>query len=176
MLNNEQIQKYLSKLHVAGATSAVIAGGAVRDSLFGKPVKDIDIFVSKEQAHFITEVFSVEKNLYCGYINIPDVDGVFDIPVTHTELPVQIITMDEGMSPADRLHTFDFGFCQVAYDGKNIITTENFLNDYKNNTITLVYCENQHEYDRSMRRFERLKEKYPDHILRAVDKNLYPIH
>lgn len=186
---HEQAQHLLSKFHDAGIKSAVLAGGIVRDTIFGKDPKDIDIFVSQEDfdenkvkiALFEHEVSECD---FSGYAEIPDVQRVFNISrkyasITemvklHCDLPAQIIVMQPGMSPLKRIETFDFGFCQVAYDGEKILFTDHFSKDYLDKTISLVYCENQHEWERSMIRFARISQKYPEFRLVCRPKHSYP--
>lgn len=178
--NNQQAITFLGKLHEAGVKSAIIAGGAVRDEIFGKPVKDIDFFVSSED---FVDVKKIQENLgkkvtrltCTGYASIPDVGSVYDIEWKTGELPMQIIVMEDGMTPEQRINTFDFGFCQVGYNGKEIIASEHFTTDYESRTISLVYCENQHEHTRSMARYDRLSQKYPEFTLVAKGLSDYPI-
>jgi hypothetical protein len=176
--SNEQAQGILNKLHAAGIHSAILAGGCVRDALFGKPIKDIDIFVSEEDADSmkLSKALSrsVQKLNCTSYAEIPDVSSVFDVEVSAGEIPVQIVSMKNGMSPVERISTFDFGFCQVGYNGKEVIATEHFKSDFSNKTISLVYCEDQKEYGRSMARYERLKTKYPEFNLISKPLNSYP--
>ena len=169
---NQQAIDALAKLHAGGFPSAIVAGGCVRDEIFGKHVKDIDVFVSYEDAYHypddplvsFTSVLerSGVKEDWSTYMDIPDVDSVYSIQPLTEELPVQIIVMKQGLLPLDRLSKLDWGFCQVAWDGKQEVWMEGFSADYTCDTITLIYCENQKEYDRSMVRYERLKQKYPE--------------
>jgi hypothetical protein len=42
--------------------------------------------------------------------------------------------------------------------------------DHMLHEITLVHCESQHEFNRSMVRYERLKQKYPEFTLVIPNK------
>lgn len=169
--NNQQAKNILSRLHADGLSSAIVAGGCVRDTVFGKPVKDIDIFVSFEDwSHlWVPDVYLVDTldrevvvENWSIYADIPDVKLVYTIHPLANELPAQIIVMKEELSPLERLDKLDWGFCQAAWDGEKVVTTEHFDTDYRNQTMTLVHCEDLKEYDRSMVRAGRLKQKYPE--------------
>ena len=167
--NNKQAIDVLAKLHAGGFPSAIVAGGCVRDEIFGKPVKDIDVFVSYEDYENrtvnIQDVLGREVVLdgdsgdYEGGEDA-EVRGVVSLEPHEGELPVQVIVLAPGMSPLDRVGRFDFGFCQVAWDGNNLEFSLGFLKDFNNKTITLVHCENQQEFDRSWVRLNRLMKKY----------------
>lgn len=61
--------------------------------------------------------------------------------------------------------TFDFGLCQIAYDGKNIITTASYRDDTRNKEISL-----QNETGSTKERLRRLRKEYPDWKLFAGAK------
>lgn len=170
----QQIKDVLSKLHAGGFPSAIVAGGAIRDYIFGKPIKDIDVFVSWDDWFTLAQ--------YCGvsftkildrdsaieawslYLEIPDVYCVYGVTPVDGELPVQIIVMKPGLTPVQRVDQLDFGFCQAYYDGgrKGIGITNHFAEDAQKKSITLVHCENQNGFYRSMIRYERLMQKYQE--------------
>jgi|SRR5687768_8466652 len=188
--SHPQTQNVLDALHSAGITSAIAAGGIVRDVLFGKTPKDIDIFISHDEVNKLKETGISERlggTLEClfssEYSAIPDVHSIYNLQqelpidwralkeeviqqlkdfIPSGELPVQIIVIENGMTPRERLDTFDFGFCQVGYDGKEVVYTDHFLRDFQNETVTLVFCENEKEFKRSMKRYDRLKDKFPE--------------
>lgn len=166
----KQIQVVLDRLHAGGFPSAIVAGGAIRDYILGKPIKDIDVFVSYEdtdQFMFPSLVMAnalnrdVLKEDWSTYMNIPDVLAVYSM-TPYMELPVQIIVMKPGLSPVDRIDQLDFGICQVWYNGVTKKCTPAFSEDAVNKTITLVHCENLHEFERSMTRYVRLSQKYSE--------------
>jgi tRNA nucleotidyltransferase/poly(A) polymerase len=174
--NNKQAIDVLAKLHSGGFPSAIVAGGCVRDEIFGKPVKDIDVFVSYED--FDNRLVNIQEVLGREVVLEGDIDyeggeddevqGVLTLEPHGDELPVQVIVLAPGMAPLDRVERFDFSFCQAAWDGKEVVTTCWFRGMYDFylrrgfGFIILKHCESQHEFDRSMVRYERLKQKYPD--------------
>ncbi|MBY4725715.1 MULTISPECIES: hypothetical protein [Burkholderia] len=177
----EQFDSILAQLQEVGV-KGLIAGGAVRDHILGKQVKDIDVFVahdpdvvSKLQAAF--GVLHVNPSLAAEYIGevgqseVSHVYGVtsssdpFDTANTH-RVPVQVIVLAPGMDPLDRVKHHDFGICQCWYEGagKNGFTGA-FFDDAASKQFTLSHCEDQHQFDRSMRRWERFKERFPEFSL-----------
>lgn len=180
----EIYKNILSEFHNAGYPSAVIAGGAMRDLTFGRAIKDIDVFISYEDDKRVSQ-FDVDNRSYIykefsGYMNIPDVGRIYSVEqqnnnVNDINYNIEVISMDKGMSPFDRIDTFDFGICQIAFNGSEIYKTEHFKHDEQNKTVTLVYCENQHEWDRSTYRYERsLSKKYSEFTAVIPPRDSYP--
>lgn len=144
---------------------AILAGGYLRDSILSRPAKDIDIFVPY-QGPGVAPFLKLGALVMTGaaqYMEQTEVDNVFDLP--GFELPVQIIELAPGLDPVDRTKDHDFGICQVWHDGTAMGSTEAFTKDCGDQTFTLVSCANKPEYDRSMRRWERLKLKFPEFTL-----------
>ena len=84
----------LSKLWAAGANDAVVAGGAIRDMLFDKPIKDIDVFYTGE--------ISLEKlKKTWGFSNI--VYNEVDYPITNSTL-VYTLTWSSFPVPIQLIH------------------------------------------------------------------------
>jgi len=179
----EQFDSILAQLQEVGV-KGLIAGGAVRDHILGKPVKDIDVFVahepnlvSKLQAAF--GALHVNPSLaaeYIGEAGQSEVSHVyevrksvdpFDMGAIHLP-PVQVIVLAPGMDPLDRVKHHDFGICQCWYEGGGDLDfgfTGAFIGDVADNSFTLTHCEDQHQFDRSMRRWERFKERFPEFSL-----------
>lgn len=149
------------------APGTVVAGGYLRDLFFGKPVKDIDFFLPHEGATLenLRTVFPEAKlesySEWLAYRN-EEVDAIYDLGLIDG-LPAQGIVLREGMDPWARTERFDFGFCQIRtfYDGF-AQATDAFYKDAAASTATLVHCESQSEFDRSMKRWKRLSKKYPE--------------
>jgi hypothetical protein len=146
---------------------ALIAGGALRDLDNGRPVKDIDVTIPSWGGDFasfrkaaapLIPAGTITKHCNAsygwqdeclGYIDIPSVDG----------LPVQLIALTTG--PESLLHRLDFGICRIGYDGVEVIKTDEYLADQATQSFTLLRADDSAQRDRSIRRFERLSEKYP---------------
>ena len=164
-------QSYLQTIKLF-SPSAVIAGGALRDLETGREPKDIDVFLpplSQEDRNVLThmleyryglEVMHVdettttyEKATLANVILFKDPDGGPDLNLIEMKFD----------SPEGLLMTFDFGICQVAYDGADIITTRHFLSDVENKTFTQLKMG-----ERTQRRWHRLSQRYPDYELRQL--------
>lgn len=151
-------------LYHAGFPGAVVAGGYLRDSLLGLPPKDIDVFIPKSA--IVSDVLAqrlgqavghdvkIECNLSYANMEVARIMGTTD-----RALPIQFIEMSGGQDPKERVARHDFGICQVWVDMNGLDWTEAFEHDRRRMDCTLVHCESPEEHKRSMRRWERLKEK-----------------
>lgn len=145
---------------------SLLAGGCLRDLDNGRPVKDIDIFAPNAGSSFEEVREKVGKlvpdsaliGVMGGYENwaTEEVLGVFDIAGPHSDY--QLITLSSG--PDSILPRLDFGICQIASDGSSVFRTDAYERDKANQTFTLVRCDDAAQYDRSLKRFQRLSEKY----------------
>lgn len=151
------------------APGTVVAGGYLRDQFFGKAPKDIDFFLpySGGTIERLRTVFPEAKlesySEWLTYRN-EEVDAIYDLGKVDG-LPAQGIVLREGMNPYERVQRFDFGFCQISTDdsgGGLIWPTKAFYKDAANGTATLIHCESRAEFDRSMKRWQRLSKKYPE--------------
>lgn len=145
---------------------AIIAGGYLRDIFFGKPPKDVDVFVPKlaEDNPFVV-CGSLVPECAGQYMHAEEVGMVFKTPWTVDGLPVQIIEMAEGLDPAERVALHDFDFCQVWTDGWAVHGLGKLELVEATRTVTLAHCEDGAQFARSMRRWERLSQRYPEFTL-----------
>lgn len=175
----QQFDSILAQLQEVGV-KGLIAGGAVRDHILGKPVKDIDVFVahepnlvSKLQAAF--GVLHVDPSLaaeYIGEAGQSEVSHVYEVSFgddpfgPFNRIPTQVIVLAPGMDPLDRVKHHDFGICQCWYEGNGMTaSTGAFFDDAASKQFTLSHCEDRQQFDRSMRRWERFKERFPEFSL-----------
>jgi hypothetical protein len=96
----------------------VVAGGAIRDTVTGLPVKDLDIFChSEEQAgRLAAEVspfvrhtlFAYSVALTCGHTRGSDEGGFAERPIN---IPVQYVFYKDFTTPEDLISQFDFRAC-----------------------------------------------------------------
>jgi hypothetical protein len=180
----DQFDEILSKLKAVGITGALIAGGACRDHLLGRPVKDIDVFVPYQmnvgvklaQAFGAFNVSPIIAAEYAGAggevehvyeIREEDADPFAPHPLEH--VPVQVIVLSPGLNPIERAKHHDFGICQAWYLGGRLHeVTEAFHLDMANKTFTLSHCEDQQQFDRSMRRWtSKFRQRFPTFQLRV---------
>lgn len=151
-----------------GDRFAFVGGGAVRDTVLGRPIKDIDVWIlvddlSEFEGLLAEAGLQLEFNL--DYFNyralgtsvLGEVDG----------LPVQLVALRRDLCPSMETATaqFDFGLCQISYDGVGLFPTSAFITDMLNNTMTLDLSRPGVDEARSRARYERLKEKYPEFTL-----------
>lgn len=169
----------LNKLREAGATDALIAGGAVRDFLLGREIKDIDFFMRSrgpEEDKRIAETAFTDAIVQHGELpeeyrlQMPELASVY---VSHEGLrdyrdifgdgqfPAQLIFLNGSEKDAYGLISrFDFGLCRAAFDGERALYTDEFLKDAFGLTMTLINADNM---EKSRHRYERLSAKYPEH-------------
>ena len=133
---------YLSKLDnillyciLSGAENATVAGGAIRDMLFQKPIKDIDIFYNGEIAiSTLNKYFNGVEGLYTKYE-----DSSFT--VTHEikdntlfPIPIQLIQCQEDVK--EHIKEFPAETGRVFLDKKGLHNlTPNVFNSEKTKTI-----------------------------------------
>lgn len=129
---------------------AMIAGGAIRDLAFGKSISDIDIF---------TRVLPPWADDFgppaIDYEGMKYVDVVVSIQREGID-PINIIR-HEPCTNIEMLSTFDYGFCQIGFDGKQLLKTPEYLWDFKHGVITLRHTE---RYQRSIRRYAKWINRY----------------
>lgn len=131
--------------------NAIIAGGCIRDLRFGVPFKDIDIFTTKPSP---IEIVAPPEMDYEG---MQYVIGVREYTYDGYKINEIII---EPIDKIKLLESFDWGLCQICYDGNTITTTQAFLWDEKHGTITLRQLS---RYSRSLKRYARFSQRYIDH-------------
>lgn len=171
----QQFDNALAALKRAGI-EGLIAGGAVRDYILNKPVRDVDVFVEYradieerlEQAFGVDCVSRMVAADYAGN----EVKHVFEIlGDSLTDVPVQVIVLNEGLTPGDRAAHHDFGICQCWYLGEGKFDwTGAFFSDKELGRFTLSHCEGQGEFDRSMRRWAKFAERFPEFTLRVPEE------
>lgn len=151
---------------------SMIAGGALRDLDNERPVKDLDVFCPYvgDLENFKARVGTLGGQLigvmggYDAWATTECV-GVLDLETPHG--PVQLIGLNTG--PETILPRIDFGICQIGYDGTQVIRTVAYEIDKAAKTFTIIRTDGPEQTERSLRRFDRLSEKYPD--WRLIDPN-----
>lgn len=73
------------------------------------------------------------------------------------------VFLNDKPPKVELLMDFDFGICQIGYDGNNVIKTPAYEKDVHNRTITLcVQEDNPRDKAHSREHLKRIKKKYPD--------------
>lgn len=150
--------------------SAVIAGGSLRDMAHMKPVKDLDIFIQagsigeakalNDQLHGV-DTDGDEEAIYPATMNEVVMVTDYNSDKNTTGLPVQLIYVNWLTSRI--CERFDYALCQIMFDGKELRWTDAYIKDKNNKTMTLVRSDNDNALARSVERFARWHEKYPEH-------------
>jgi len=145
------------------ARDALLAGGAPRDLIMGREVRDLDIFVPA--ATSLPDVGRALTHLGYTYAHSAPGSATEDIidqrVYTHsTEKPVNVISALAAPEYRLRRH-FDFGLCQAAFDGRRVITTRAFRIDASQEQFTLLQCHSLSLLTQSLVRYKKLRVKYP---------------
>lgn len=145
----------------------VIGGGAIRDSILGRPIKDVDVFLRAKDHNYSLDS-ELTKRIRCSPQTLAygraDMHGAWDF-LQHIEgYPAQLILADfENLE--DLAHTFDIGLSRVTYDGERIYVSPEFTQDVHDKAFRIRRADNPHELERSLRRVQRHLEKYPEFSL-----------
>lgn len=166
---------------IAVAPSAILAGGALRDLDNGRPIKDLDVFVYAGEAHDAFDHLSKEGFVIDCTFDGSYVDAAKDIDAAYCcrkegHLDVNVVILREPHTISEAISRFDFGICQIALLGQSAVATEEYLKDKADQTITMIRADCPKGFQWSMRRFERLSEKYvgwklvvPEEIANKID-------
>lgn len=182
----------LQGLRENGHPEAIVAGGAPRNWEFGRPARDLDIYISapcyekqlKKIPCFEDIVLeSVSKKSWSWDGLITKVSASDHFESNHQILDVQeadykgtkiqIITIDKKFNgPEDFashiFKTFDIGICKIAWnDLLGILKSLSFVSDLENKTLTVNMGEL--ETPRNLpSRLEKMEEYFPDHKVKII--------
>lgn len=133
--------------------NVVIAGGAVRDSLFGDEFSDIDIFgLTKEDLDLFVKLNLTKGH---GYKLVYFNDNLRTY--RKGKIKVQIIYR-EYEKLTDIIDLFDFTVCQFMYDGEKVICNPSALLDVYHKRIVINHLEPLFVFD-SLRRVQKYIKK-----------------
>jgi hypothetical protein len=169
-----QVQDYgniLEALQQDVSGSVHIAGGAVRDTILERPIRDIDIFLPHTTGDQAVALLRTEF----GYVKVgewkqyehfsdPAVVRVAKLEKADETIPICLIGLTKDLAPDDNIARFDFGVCMAAWDGTGaMITNDDFKRDIESKTFTLCRADNLAQYSYSMIRFKKLTaDRYKD--------------
>lgn len=144
----------------------LVAGGAPRDILHNKPVRDIDIFVPDYYSGSVKSLISALRCVDVVYAQFNAsneyskqglrMSWLVTLPTGFHMYPIQLIAFAE--EPIEVVKQFDFGLCQVWIDGRRLGWTQKYSRDHDNQRMT--YQENDGR-SLSRKRLLQLQEKYP---------------
>ena len=133
--------------------NVVIAGGDIRDSLFGDEFSDIDIFgLTKEDLDLFVKLNLTKGH---GYKLVYFNDNLRTY--RKGKIKVQIIYR-EYEKLTDIIDLFDFTVCQFMYDGEKVICNPSALLDVYHKRIVINHLEPLFVFD-SLRRVQKYIKK-----------------
>lgn len=160
-----------------GVNDLIIAGGAVRDTLNMRPVKDIDMFVSLTRhtdgdPESASDLFAGACARIADALGAPGTQTFRETPAEYGPLvdfceiqttpfgvPLQIIMIDDD--PVDDVHKYDFGLSQCFVTPNTTFKTDAYLSDERHCTITYTpSAQDPAAMLRSKARLGRLRSKY----------------
>jgi hypothetical protein len=133
--------------------NVVIAGGAIRDSLFGDDYSDIDIFGLTKEGLDLFVKLNLSKSQ--GYKMVYFNENLRTY--RKGKIKVQIIYR-EYEKLTDIIDSFDFTVCQFMYDGEKVICNPSGLLDVYHKRIVINHLEPLFVFD-SLRRVQKYIQK-----------------
>jgi hypothetical protein len=155
--------KILAALQRALPGNTHIAGGAVRDTVLERPIRDVDIFLHEPDAvtaaALLRSEFAYVKvgewTTYEGFSD-PMVTRVAKFEKADETIPICLIGLREDLVPYRNVKRFDFGICMASWDGDEIRTTDECKRDMEGRAFTLCRADNYAQFAYSMVRFTKL--------------------
>jgi hypothetical protein len=140
-----------------------IAGGAVRDTILERPIRDVDIFVRFDTAE--TAAATLRSDF--GYVKVgewqqynkfsdPIIACVAKFEKADETIPICIIALKRGLTPDENITRFDFGVCMAAWADGELTTSPQFIKDIESKTFTLYRADNESQFAYSMVRYTKL--------------------
>ena len=171
-----QWMERLSDINDIDMGNTYLAGGAVRDLICNKYIRDLDIYVPNPQMHKWPKVTKHLKDWGLRQA-IKDTDNASeagDSPINAVyiddESTINLIFMANGMLPSAHVGLqFDIGLCKAMMDseGKIMVNSE-FLQDYEAKTLTWTHTPYMTPYSisKSLRvHLPKIRKKYDDYNL-----------
>lgn len=176
---SKHIAKVMEDLaKVFGEDKVLLAGGAVRDHLNGREIKDYDIFILnhmhvKLEASIINLLgsdYTIRKHVrYASKYKHPMVVTTFDINYKHKMEPLNLIFVKHGNTKGTILNSFEIGLCVCWLDlhtGK-FVTTPRYDRDLKDKQLTVKLPKSSTP--------QQLAVTFNDHVQRVKAKYDWPI-
>jgi hypothetical protein len=140
-----------------------IAGGAVRDTILERPIRDIDIFIHEASgdtaAALLRSDFGYVKvgewKQYAGFAD-PIVVRVAKLEKADETIPICLIGLEQDLTPVRNIERFDFGVCMATWDGGEFVPAYPFKKDTEGQTFTLCRADNDAQFAYSMIRYSKL--------------------
>lgn len=151
---------------------AVLVGGALRDLAAGAPVKDLDIFfginpLNNRQALDVVDALLIHDpdaslTMSCNFSSCDELGDCYQTDTYRLSdgTEVNLIVLAQG-GLKHVVERVDFGICQIGTDGVEVYETEQRIADLFAKTFTIVRGDTEADIERSLRRWDRLSQKYP---------------
>lgn len=147
--------------------SAYLAGGAIRDFDNGRPIKDFDVFFMEPDIRWndldvlLEKEYTSSRHCNGAYIDAAsEVIGSFTYSSLTGGIDLNFVQLDPSFNPADIIERVDFGLCQIGYDLLGVVKTPAYDYDKAHGVLTLTRAETVPGVQRSLKRYERLTQKY----------------
>lgn len=156
---------------------AVLAGGALRDRDNGVKPKDLDFFIPAHRGGMedVADVYNVLKK--AGWeVNKADAydyarPGVIGlVEIKHVGCPPIQLVVGKWDTAKIEEH-FDFGICQIVFDGREVRQTLAYRADQIRKCFT--YLGRAEDIGRSVDRFARIKPRYPGWLFALKSNTTY---
>jgi len=170
----KELEKFITK------KDYLLAGGAVRDFLLRKPIKDYDIYIrntslNKINAHKIFES-DLAKRKAATLSDSDNTDRVCNFAYAD-KIDCSFIFVDTALRLPEYVQIyFDIGLCKCWFDNRaeKFVVTKEFEHDRNNKVLTAAYQAGVHENSavgRSiLEHIPRILKKYPDFSVRIASK------
>lgn len=190
---NQTVEFVIQDARQAFSPSAVIAGGFVRDTIFGLDPKDVDIWFDSHNDLQIADQWEwFARRLKADGLKPTGIEYSYNyheqfdsrdfiaevLKFTIDGTAFDIINVGENIridqDAYGLFEHFDFGICKAALVGSQLSLHPDFVTDLLNRTITLTMDKEEttpmnweriHEY-----RLPRMQEKFPDFKVVGVDE------
>lgn len=159
----ERVQRHYPK--------AFIAGGALRDIHYNKPVKDVDIFIPTYKGVWAETLIDVLKEEFKDCDVMVKAHSIYmDSNLADSRfLPLVLEVIVKGQSYdiifieasglPEVVEYFDLSICQIAHNGTTMYQSQAFKDTEKTGIITI---QNINREDRQASRIARILKKYPE--------------
>ncbi|WP_320535304.1 hypothetical protein [Robbsia andropogonis] len=170
-MNHSDIKAAAELLDSLGC-EGIIAGGAIRDAVLHRLVKDFDVYVENTPANMEAlqrrfpnmTLLDTESDDYEGAA--PMLLVVYEANERHDGKPIQIMLVRRD--PVEYVQSvFDFGLCKAYLcNTLGLVLEPEFIQDVRAKTITYYPSDDNHY---SETRAQRLSEKYADYRVVVPD-------
>lgn len=154
--------KIQDHLLAAGAVETTVAGGAIRDMLLDKPIKDIDVFYVGNLEVDKLSMFEEDYLLEASYEDVQFCVTHIGVKYKDCPYPIQLIQVDVEVGKLDGWirDSFDCNLSKVSF-GKHLQLTQEFLDDTEMEMLTFPNSINQ-------KYMYKMINKFPDYIVNGT--------